>query len=839
MKTNKEYLQQQLPALLLGLAILIYATGFSYLTVTRYAAFEARALDLGNLHQTVWNTANGHPFHMTNQPGTVNRLSLHVEPILLPIAALYWIHDGPETLLVLQSVVVALGAWPLYMLARQRLRERLVHAKVPSSHRLADDVTGVAPAWIALLLALVYLLNPTIQAANWLEFHPVTLAPTFLMAAFYFLVSGHNGWGHNGWGHNGWFALFALLAAACKEEIGLLLFMMGGYALVVLRRPRIGLLTMGLTLGWSLFAVLGIQQFFADGNIHWGRYDYLGASPLDKVVALLTQPALVWHQLQQADALGYLWRLLWPVGCMALLAPEVLFLALPSLAVNLLADFPPMHEVYTLIYAAPILPFVMLAMVEGVRRVVGAQWMRVQWVGVQWVAGSRWQVAGLLSLFTLGCAVVAQGQHGYLPGGGNYRLYTVTEHDQRAAAIIAQIPPDAKVSAQDKLDPHVAGRETVYIYPRIEDADTIFVDVTGPAWPQHPSDLYADVQQLLDTEWGVAAGDDGYLLLRKGAPEQTLPDSFYSAFRRPAPISPPQQAVSSFGETLTLLDHQISVDEHGETVVQLWWQPMVHPLSTDYRIYVAFADATGTIVHDTLFYPPVATLWYPTSMWRADETVLVQTLPWQLDLAQFTLLVGVYTGEEGWHNGGRLPLSSTPTPEKIHLEQNTIVRLDSYRWTGEAWQPVLLRKQLESTATTVGVQFNDGKTALNLQQVLIEKEATQAGETLAFALQWEAGPTPIPLDYSLFAHLLNAAGEKVAQLDWQPQDDWGPRPMTTWFPATAMVDRQQFPLPADLPPGDYRLILGVYNWQTGERLVANGNRAETDDVITIAQFSIK
>ena len=45
-----------------------------------------------------------------------------------------------------------------------------------------------------LVFGVAYLLNPTIQAANWLEFHPVTLAPTFLMAAFYFLVAGRAGW---------------------------------------------------------------------------------------------------------------------------------------------------------------------------------------------------------------------------------------------------------------------------------------------------------------------------------------------------------------------------------------------------------------------------------------------------------------------------------------------------------------------------------------------------------------------------------------------------------------------------------------------------------------------
>ena len=139
------------------LAVLAYAIFFSHLTLTRYAAFEARALDLGNLHQTVWNTAQGHLFQMSNQPGTSGapgaRLSLHVEPILLPIAALYWLYAGPETLLILQAMVVALGALPLFALAKLKLHSE----------------------WLALLFGVAFLLNPSIQGANWLEFHPVTL----------------------------------------------------------------------------------------------------------------------------------------------------------------------------------------------------------------------------------------------------------------------------------------------------------------------------------------------------------------------------------------------------------------------------------------------------------------------------------------------------------------------------------------------------------------------------------------------------------------------------------------------------------------------------------------
>ena len=249
-----------------------------------------------------------------------------------------------ETLLILQATVVALGAVPLFALARRL--------------RLGN--------WPALAFAVAYLLNPTVQAANWLEFHPVTLAPTFLMAAFYFLVARTP---KSTW----WFALFAALSAGCKEEIGLLVAMMGLYAAVVQHRRRLGLTTIALGAGWSLLAVLGIQAAFAGGNIHWGRYAYLGDTTQAKVVSLLTRPDLLAAQLQAANVGGYFFELLLPVGFLSLLAPEVLLLALPSLAINLLAQFSPMHQVTTLIYAAPILPFVMLSAVKGAARL--AEWI--------------------------------------------------------------------------------------------------------------------------------------------------------------------------------------------------------------------------------------------------------------------------------------------------------------------------------------------------------------------------------------------------------------------------------------------------------------------------------
>ena len=425
-------MRTRLPLALLALAVLLYAAYFSFLTLQRYAAFEARALDLGNLNQALWNLAHGNWFRMTNQEaGVVTRLAMHVEPILLLLAPFYRLWPTPEALLVFQAVVVALGALPLFALAR---------------HQQLGD-------WLGLVFAVAFLLNPTVQAANWLEFHPVTLAPTFLMAAFYFLVTGRTGW----------FALFAALAAGCKEEIGLLVFMLGVYAWLALKRPRLGLVTMVLGLGWSLIAVLGIQAYFAGGNIHWNRYGYLGTGITDKLVTLLTRPDLIWAQLQQVQVFGYLFELLLPVGFTALLAPEVLLLALPSLAINLLADYAPMWQVTTLMYAAPVVPFVMVGSVMGVARArnwasrrknftqrreehEGAQ-RKARLTAARKVAADRmveWAAAGVI----LAGVLLSQRLYGYLPGSGNYLALEVTDHHRRAQALIEQIPPAARVAAQ-------------------------------------------------------------------------------------------------------------------------------------------------------------------------------------------------------------------------------------------------------------------------------------------------------------------------------------------------------------------------------------------------------
>lgn len=181
--------------LAVALLIVSYAVFFSAYTLSRHQAFLTLGFDLGNVDQALWSTTQGRILRFTNRQGIRMRFGTHFEPILLLVSAAYLVHSGPETLLVLQSVVMTLGAWPIYRLA---------------GRRLGND-------WMGAVLALVYLLFPGLEAANIYDFHAVALAPPFLALAFWSLEEERYGR----------FVAWGLLAMACKEEIPLIIALMG------------------------------------------------------------------------------------------------------------------------------------------------------------------------------------------------------------------------------------------------------------------------------------------------------------------------------------------------------------------------------------------------------------------------------------------------------------------------------------------------------------------------------------------------------------------------------------------------------------------------------------
>ena len=89
-------------------------------SVLRHRTFGSGRFDLGNMTQAVWSTAHGDFLSVTDVHGEqISRLGSHFDPILAALAPLWWVWPTPELLLVVQAVAVALGAMPVYWLARK------------------------------------------------------------------------------------------------------------------------------------------------------------------------------------------------------------------------------------------------------------------------------------------------------------------------------------------------------------------------------------------------------------------------------------------------------------------------------------------------------------------------------------------------------------------------------------------------------------------------------------------------------------------------------------------------------------------------------------------------
>src|SRR5260221_970485 len=335
---------------LLILVIVLYAVEMSHQVVLRYDTFKATAFDLGNMDQVLWNTIHGRLFQFTNQAidwyGPPTRLAFHFEPIILLLSLLYVFHADPRILLVFQTLALASGALPVFLLTRRYLRECPI---------------------LAALMAMAFLLSPALLGVNIFDFHPVALATPLLLYAILALT----------YKRYVWFLIACVLAAACKEDVPLTIAVFGILVIWKYKLPRLGITLMIGSVLWSFLAFKVIMPHFYPGvqaNNFWYRYEALGSSPGAAIANILVHPWVLFTTFFTLDRLYYLAGLVRSVGFLPLLAPEWLLPAIPALAENLLSTDPNLFS-GVFHYNAAIIPFVMLAAIHGTRRLIQT-WQR-------------------------------------------------------------------------------------------------------------------------------------------------------------------------------------------------------------------------------------------------------------------------------------------------------------------------------------------------------------------------------------------------------------------------------------------------------------------------------
>ena len=94
-------------------------------------------------------------------------------------------------------------------------------------------------------------------------------------------------------------------------------------------------------------------------------------------------------------------------------------------------------------------------------------------------------------------------------------------------------------------------------------------------------------------------------------------------------------------------------------------------------------------------------------------------------------------------------------------------------------------------------------------------QSLKAGETFEVTLYWSAEGS-LPENYTVFVHIFDTDGVRVAQHDSWPAD--GLAPTSAWLPGQPVADRHRVQLPATLSPGAYRVGIGLYQAETGRRI---------------------
>jgi uncharacterized membrane protein len=287
----------------------------------------------------------------------------------------------------------------------------------------------------------------------------------------------------------------------------------------------------------------------------------------------------------------------------------------------------------------------------------------------------------------------------------------------------------------------------------------------------------------------------------------------------------PNPLLVTFDGEVTLLGYEPAAAEvrpGSSLLVETHWRAEALP-SEDYALVLELMDDSGQVVADSA---SLLTPLYPTSLWQPGQYLREQQ---RLDLP-VTLTPGRY----------RLRLALV-SPDGERLSASGRARRPARLRNGElsiAEVQLLDRpRRFDLPAVTNPIDATVGKQAHLVGYDLVLDEAHPGGQ-IPLTLYWQAGG-PMILPFKVFTHLLDGEDTIRAQHDALPGG--GCCPTNTWAEGEVIVDEHPIALGADLPPGTYKLVVGMYDEETESRVPAYDAEGTplAHDRIEIARVTIE
>jgi len=514
---------------------------------------------------------------------------------VLPIYALF-----PHTyvLFFLQALAAGLGAFAVFLLAREKLEDELA----------------------ATCLALGYLLHPSLQGATLnlfdFGFHPGNLFPPLLLFSFYFLRKERYRY----------FTCFFLLALMVQETYTVSLAALGLYIFLTdAGKRRVGAAMLCASFLWFLIATQVVIPYFRalSPPQRLGPMEPVGTELLPALLGLFRQPLSLYLDMLR-HACYYLFYLLAPLSFLPLAHIPSLLALLPYLSVNLMAlatnySYPPLPNLW---HVTPIIPFVFISAVLGGERLS------------RWAKGVR--LKGRLSrawpLLVLAASAFACYWYGPLPFSRSIHpdRYLVDEIAAKGVAEVkALIPQEASLAAERHIGSNFTQRRTLLM-------------LRGDLWKR------ADYVLLnFNPRFGYISKRSRRLVpILKKSPSYELiyAENNLRLFRhRPPPMEHPLSA--NLGNLVQLLGYDLTTDrlKPGDTLqLILYWQAL-NKMETNFTVFTHLLDENNRIWGQKDNRPVNNT--YPTTEWIKGEIVVDRydiIVDGDAPPGEYTLEIGIY-----------------------------------------------------------------------------------------------------------------------------------------------------------------------------------------------------
>jgi len=469
---------------------LLFFLGFviySALQLSIYYTLGSPMRDISIFDQAIW-----HLSHFQMPASTIREMTNlwgdHFHPTIVLITSFYWLKSDVKWLFLIQAAVVSAGVFPIFWIARDRLKSNF--------------------AGLAFAFSWVFYIG--VQHAIRFGFYPETLAITFLAFAIYFLFIKKI-----------WqYFLFILLALTCKENISLYVAFLGIWTFIFTKEKWLGAITVFLGLAWLELTIGFLIPHFAGFPYYYFRYEQLGDNFFQAIKTVILHPKYTLKIAFSPEVKITSWLYYFvPFGFLPIFS-SFAFVLVPVMGEKFLSTDP---QFWTMgyHYGASVATFLTIAAILATANILESQWF-------QRIKLSSNLKASYVGLILVILTIIFTFKDSTAPF---YRFFDKNlikfQFPSNYQEVIKLVPPDGSLTAQMTLGTALAHRNEIYWwsdYPNQKKGDFILLSSDYSTFPYSAGEHKNRIKNLIEKgEYGIRYCKGDIILFERGLKQsQTL-----------------------------------------------------------------------------------------------------------------------------------------------------------------------------------------------------------------------------------------------------------------------------------------------------------------------------